>query len=897
MDGHSVNILLTGTKCSGKSSFARLITEYILPNSQIDLNLRVLSPEDAIHHAQTTPEPIHLCLFLLPPCDLHPTISNSALGSLTALSKLAPLLPILSKSDTYTSQALRGTKSVVDDLIHQRGIRSILGYHGAEVWSIVSPEWRELDASTSASSRKTRSPGGTSTGLSQLASLCSQKVEERQRSSSLDSMSAKPSFDLFVREYPWGTCHILDPVHSDVSIIKDWIIDSSRVLLSLASTESLSHNQPLPPTPHSPHSDKEAVRRNSSISRRWPGAPASSTGKGDYDYPCSHPRDGILPVVRVRAQQSSSSRPPRKASPESQRSVSPNDSMDGGYEGSVQRGGNGDSEMREDSPSIEEAHGRRRESPPESGPKESTTKTQAIKPIELSPRSNILSHSYVPHHQHPRSTSPTSNIPYHYVPSPKSVPPSAAPTPLTSSLPTHLPPVPSMTTQHQHHANMPPRSHRRHHDAEDAPSVTSSHPSTNGSTTLVPTQYSGSVSESSRTHRKRPSTSSMMSEATSTSMTTPMSVPSSIPSRPVQSNSIPHQGMHHHQTVNVHPQHVPSQTKPRSSANHAPEKAKGPRSGPKVVACNYCRARKTRCDGQQPACGNCVKRRLGCNYVVSQREAARRKRASIAEAAAQMSASTSSHLGVLQVKDVVLGEFRGNMDSSRGGYARLTTADSASAPTSPAVPPSLEHSHSAGATATHQPRRLHDSSPFSPVGQPLPRPPSTHQQHARLPPMSKDGPVNNQGRFHSEIDASPRLPPIATLVNSHPHPHHHGAAGVTPKIARLSLSPTEGQNHHSAHHHEHSQHPKQFQSQHHQTHYSPPSLQRDMQGSPVDQNRYPGLGKREREPVGMSRSVSLNGISAVSSHPSPTGVNGPQSKRMRVDELVSRTSSNDQRNW
>ncbi|KAF9565741.1 hypothetical protein CPC08DRAFT_704439 [Agrocybe pediades] len=38
-------------------------------------------------------------------------------------------------------------------------------------------------------------------------------------------------------------------------------------------------------------------------------------------------------------------------------------------------------------------------------------------------------------------------------------------------------------------------------------------------------------------------------------------------------------------------------------------------SGPKVVACNFCRARKTKCDGAQPACASCARRQLDCNYV------------------------------------------------------------------------------------------------------------------------------------------------------------------------------------------------------------------------------------------------------------------------------------------
>ncbi|KAJ7069727.1 GTP binding protein [Mycena amicta] len=52
-------------------------------------------------------------------------------------------------------------------------------------------------------------------------------------------------------------------------------------------------------------------------------------------------------------------------------------------------------------------------------------------------------------------------------------------------------------------------------------------------------------------------------------------------------------------------------------------------TGPKVVACNFCRARKTKCDGGLPQCSSCVRRMLPCNYVHDsnghgQRKASRR---------------------------------------------------------------------------------------------------------------------------------------------------------------------------------------------------------------------------------------------------------------------------------
>ncbi|KAI0755018.1 hypothetical protein C8Q80DRAFT_1142446 [Daedaleopsis nitida] len=38
-------------------------------------------------------------------------------------------------------------------------------------------------------------------------------------------------------------------------------------------------------------------------------------------------------------------------------------------------------------------------------------------------------------------------------------------------------------------------------------------------------------------------------------------------------------------------------------------------AGSKIVACNFCRARKTRCDGAHPTCSSCQRRSLRCNYV------------------------------------------------------------------------------------------------------------------------------------------------------------------------------------------------------------------------------------------------------------------------------------------
>ncbi|KAI9058281.1 hypothetical protein FKP32DRAFT_1606743 [Trametes sanguinea] len=50
--------------------------------------------------------------------------------------------------------------------------------------------------------------------------------------------------------------------------------------------------------------------------------------------------------------------------------------------------------------------------------------------------------------------------------------------------------------------------------------------------------------------------------------------------------------------------------------------------GSKIVACNFCRARKTRCDGAHPTCSSCSRRSLRCNYVNDPASKARSKSSS-----------------------------------------------------------------------------------------------------------------------------------------------------------------------------------------------------------------------------------------------------------------------------
>ncbi|KAI0699290.1 hypothetical protein C8T65DRAFT_303653 [Cerioporus squamosus] len=80
-----------------------------------------------------------------------------------------------------------------------------------------------------------------------------------------------------------------------------------------------------------------------------------------------------------------------------------------------------------------------------------------------------------------------------------------------------------------------------------------------------------------------------------------------------------------------------------SSAASGSTSSRGGRSGSKIVACNFCRARKTRCDGAHPTCSSCSRRSLRCNYVNDPTKARSKSNSSGAGASPpDVSASTSS---------------------------------------------------------------------------------------------------------------------------------------------------------------------------------------------------------------------------------------------------------------
>ncbi|KAF9077737.1 hypothetical protein BDP27DRAFT_1379480 [Rhodocollybia butyracea] len=87
----------------------------------------------------------------------------------------------------------------------------------------------------------------------------------------------------------------------------------------------------------------------------------------------------------------------------------------------------------------------------------------------------------------------------------------------------------------------------------------------------------------------------------------PMSAPSLLPIRPNPENQSS-------QSQRKRAATVPGKTSRQTS-----------HSGPKVVACNFCRARKTKCDGAHPACSSCARRSLSCSYVTDRRGGGNKK--------------------------------------------------------------------------------------------------------------------------------------------------------------------------------------------------------------------------------------------------------------------------------
>lgn len=203
------------------------------------------------------------------------------------------------------------------------------------------------------------------------------------------------------------------------------------------------------------------------------------------------------------------------------------------------------------------------------------------------------------------------------------------------------------------------------------------------------------------------------------------------------------------------------------------QKQKNPssRSGPKVVACNHCRARKTRCDGETP-CSNCRKRSLNCQYQLSAREAARRKRAQ----AADLATRTKETAGSSSIPDSPRSIAQTNQASP--AQSRASSAeplDASGSPTSGHFSHSYQH-HAASASPV--------------LDRAQQQPPSTSMTRS-----IHLAPVSAPGRSHSP---GMSLPPIASLTSppslrtplALADSHHSGPESL--KRPRSPSSPEEG---------------------------------------------------------------------------------------------------------
>ncbi|KAH9922836.1 uncharacterized protein BXZ73DRAFT_51157 [Epithele typhae] len=87
-----------------------------------------------------------------------------------------------------------------------------------------------------------------------------------------------------------------------------------------------------------------------------------------------------------------------------------------------------------------------------------------------------------------------------------------------------------------------------------------------------------------------------------------------------------------------------------SSASSSMVSGRGSRGGgSKIVACNFCRARKTRCDGAHPTCGSCHRRNVQCNYVNDAAAKARSRSSGSGGTPPDISASNSSRSSPVSV--------------------------------------------------------------------------------------------------------------------------------------------------------------------------------------------------------------------------------------------------------
>lgn len=168
------------------------------------------------------------------------------------------LIPVLSKSDAYTMCARHRVLKECRNTLAQ----GMLNSHAEDLWSVICPDWAELDQLSYAEDdhlngeqkqsrpksninetvQSTPPPEAMSTRaavekkddpLSRLASLCASlsPPSSPQRAVASPTSPAPippaavptaPSRTQFVREYPWGKCNPFNPQYSDLVKLLEW---------------------------------------------------------------------------------------------------------------------------------------------------------------------------------------------------------------------------------------------------------------------------------------------------------------------------------------------------------------------------------------------------------------------------------------------------------------------------------------------------------------------------------------------------------------------------------------------------------------------------------------------------------------------------------------------------
>lgn len=206
----------------------------------------------------------------------------------------------------------------------------------------------------------------------------------------------------------------------------------------------------------------------------------------------------------------------------------------------------------------------------------------------------------------------------------------------------------------------------------------------------------------------------------------------------------------------------------RKAKEEARVKNPSSRSGPKVVACNHCRARKTRCDGESP-CSNCRKRNLMCQYQLSAREAARRKRAQ----AADLASREKTMAGPSSMADSPRSVAQTQHSPSQSRASSVEPIDSGGFGSgSPPGSVPFTQSYRPGASASPV---LHRTQPH---------PSTSASRPIQLPPVSSQ-PTSHSPRLS--------LPPIISFASPPNRPETLLSGGESLKRARSPTPPEEGE--------------------------------------------------------------------------------------------------------